>query len=79
MVLQVKLFATLRQFASGYDPHQGLALDVLPGTTVAQVIRELGLPPEDVTLILVDGVHRQPDYALQGHERVAFFPPIGGG
>jgi sulfur-carrier protein len=79
MPLQIRLFATLRRFAPGYDPHKGLALEISPGTTLAQVIQHLSLPPEDVTLILVDGVHQQPDFQLQGHERVAFFPPVGGG
>jgi len=79
MPLHIRLFATLRRFVSGYDPHQGLAWEIAPGTTVAQVIQHLGLPPEDVTLILVNGVHRQPDFHLQGDERVAFFPPVGGG
>ena len=79
MPLQVRLFATLRRFIPGYDPHQGLALEISPGTSVARIIQNLGLPPEDVTLILVNGVHQQPDYQLQGNERVAFFPPVGGG
>ncbi len=79
MPLQIRLFATLRRFVPGYDPHRGLVLDIAPGTPVARVIAELGLPPEEVTLILVDGVHRQPDFQLQNDERVAFFPPIGGG
>jgi sulfur-carrier protein len=79
MPLHVKLFATLRQFIPGYDPYQGLVLDLPAGTTPGQIIQQLNLPPEDVTLILVDGVQQQPEYRLQGHERVAFFPPIGGG
>jgi sulfur-carrier protein len=79
MPLQIRLFATLRRSIPGYDPHQGLALDISPGTAVTQVIQQLGLPPKDVTLILVNGVHRQPDFQLQGDERVAFFPPVGGG
>ena len=79
MPLKLRLFATLRQFVPGYDPHQGLALEIAPGTPLARVIQQLGLPAEDVTLILVNGVHRQPDFQLQGDERVAFFPPVGGG
>ncbi len=79
MPLQVMLFATLRRSIPGYDPHQGLALEISPGTTLAQVIQQLRLPPEDVTLILVNGVHQQRDFQLQGDERVAFFPPVGGG
>ena len=79
MPLQVRVFATLRRFIPGYDPHQGLVLEISPGTSVARIIQNLGLPSEDVTLILVNGVHQQPDYQLQGNERVAFFPPVGGG
>jgi sulfur-carrier protein len=79
MPLQVMLFATLRRFVPGYDPYQGLTLDIPPGAPLSQIIQHLGLPPEDVTLILVNGVHRQPDFQLLGDERVAFFPPVGGG
>jgi molybdopterin synthase sulfur carrier subunit len=79
MPLQIRLFATLRRFVPDYDPFQGLALDIPPGTPILHIIEKLGLPPEDVTLILVNGVHQQPDYQLQGDERLAFFPPVGGG
>jgi sulfur-carrier protein len=79
MPLQIRLFATLRRFVPGYDPYQGLALDIPSGTTVLHIIEKLGLPPADVTLILVNGVHQQPDYQLRGNERLAFFPPVGGG
>lgn len=79
MPLQIMLFATLRRFIPGYDPYQGLLLDISPGTALSQVIRQLNLPTEDITLILVNGVQQQPDYQLQGDERVAFFPPVGGG
>jgi sulfur-carrier protein len=79
MPLHIRIFATLRRFVPGYDPYQGLPLEIPPGTTAAWVIQHLGLPPEDVTLILVNGVHQQADFQLQGNERVAFFPPVGGG
>jgi sulfur-carrier protein len=79
MPLKIRLFATLRRFVPGYDPYQGLALDIPPGTTLLHLIEQLGLPPEDVTLILVNGVQQPPHYQLQGNERVAFFPPVGGG
>ncbi len=76
MPLTIMLFATLRRFVQGYDPYQGLTLDMPPGITIAQIIQQLGLPPEDVTLTLVDGVQQQPEYQLQGTERVAFFPRL---
>ena len=79
MALQVFLNATLRQYIPDYNPYQGISLEVQPGTTVAQVIARLGLPPVEVTLIMVDGRGQEADFPLQGHERLGLFPPIGGG
>ena len=79
MPLQVFLNASLRLYAPGYDPYQGVSLEVSTGTPVSRVIAEMGLPLEEVTLIMVDGVRRQPDYPLAGRERLGLFPPIGGG
>jgi sulfur carrier protein ThiS len=79
MPLQIFLNATLRQYAAGYDPYKGLSLAVPPGTAVSRVISQLGLPPQEVTLIMVDGRRREADFILQGNERLGLFPPIGGG
>jgi sulfur carrier protein ThiS len=79
MAIQVFLNATLRQYVPGYDPYKGIPWEVPPGTPVAQVIADLGLPPQEVTLIMVDGRRQEADFPLNGQERLALFPPIGGG
>ena len=79
MPLQIFLNATLRQYVPGYNPYQGISLEIPPGTTVAQVIARLGLPAQEVTLIMVDGRRQEADFVLQGNERLGLFPPIGGG
>jgi sulfur-carrier protein len=79
MPLQVFLNASLRPYVPGYNPYDGIALEVPPGTPVSRIISRLGLPPEEVTLIMVNGVRQQPDFPLQGGERLGLFPPIGGG
>jgi molybdopterin synthase sulfur carrier subunit len=79
MALQVFLNATLRQYAPGYNPVEGLSLEVPAGTTMAQVLSILKIPAAEVALLLVDGRHRKLDFVLQGHERLGLFPPIGGG
>jgi len=79
MPIQVFLNASLRRFAPDYNPYQGLALEVQPGAPVSRVISLLNLPPEEVTLIMVNGVRQGPDFPLQGDERLGLFPPIGGG
>jgi molybdopterin synthase sulfur carrier subunit len=79
MAVRVFLNATLRQYVPGYDPYKGISLEVAPDTPVARVIETLGLPPKEITLIMVDGRCREADFPLQGQERLALFPPIGGG
>ncbi len=79
MPLQVFLNATLRLYVPGYNPYVGLTREVPPGIPVSHLISQLGLPPEEVTLIMINGVRQQPDFPLQGDERVGLFPPIGGG
>jgi sulfur-carrier protein len=79
MPLQIFLNATLRRFYPNYDPYQGIYLEVPSSTTVASVIATLDLPPQEITLIMVNGRHQKPDFVLEGDERLAFFPPIGGG
>jgi sulfur carrier protein ThiS len=69
----------LRQYVPGYDPYRGISLEAPPGASCAQVIHRLGLPPREVTLIMVDGRRREADFILQGNERLGLFPPIGGG
>ncbi len=79
MPLQIFLNATLRQYVPDYNPYQGLSLEIAPGTAVSRVIAQLGLPPREVTLIMVDGRRQEEDFVLQGNERLGLFPPIGGG
>lgn len=77
--MQIFLNATLRRRFPGYDPHLGISLEVPAGTAVAQVIARLGLPTSEITLIMVDGRRQEADFFLRGNERLALFPPIGGG
>ncbi len=79
MPLQVFLNATLRGYVPGYDPYQGISLDISPGTPVFRIISRLGLPAAEVTLIMVNGRRQDADFPLEGDERLALFPPIGGG
>lgn len=79
MALKVLLAATLRKHIPGYDSGTGHSLEVPPGTTVRMVAERLEIPLDEVRIIMVDGVGSSWDTALKGDERVAFFPPVGGG
>lgn len=79
MALKIMLAATLRRYVPGYDGAVGLDMDVDTGTTVRDVARKLSIPEDEVKLIMVDGVGKKWETPLEGNERVAFFPPVGGG
>jgi molybdopterin synthase sulfur carrier subunit len=79
MALLVLLNATLRRHWPDYNAGVGISLEVQAGTTVAQILPRLGVPAKEVALLMVDGRRRDLDFELEGNERVALFPPIGGG
>jgi sulfur-carrier protein len=79
MPLTVLLAATLRKYAPGYDAGTGYAMQIEDETSVRDVAKRLLIPEQEVKLIMVNGVHADWDTALKGDERVAYFPPVGGG
>ena len=79
MPLTVLLAATLRKYIAGYDAATGCAIAVAQGTSVREVAERLFIPEQEVKLIMVDGVHAEWQTVLTGNERLALFPPVGGG
>ncbi len=79
MALKVFLAATLRRFVSGYDAGMGIAVDMTPGSCVRDVATRLGIPEDEVRVIMVNGVATRWDARLGADDRVAFFPAVGGG
>ena len=73
--ISIKLFATL----SIYTPASADKYPVLPGTTVRNLFKELGVPENDAKLIFINGVKGDLTSSLHGGERVGIFPPVGGG
>jgi molybdopterin converting factor small subunit len=79
MALTVLLAATLRKYITGYDAAGGHALEINQGTSVREVARILAIPEPEVKLIMVNGAHAEWETVLMGEERLALFPPVGGG
>jgi sulfur-carrier protein len=73
--ISIRLFATLNR----YTPDTPDNYPVRPGTTVRDLMEQLGVPVTEVKLIFVDGVKGDLASALNGAERVGIFPPVGGG
>jgi molybdopterin synthase sulfur carrier subunit len=79
MAIQLLLAATLRTCVADYDSLKGYQVEVTRGTTVRRLVRQLALPEADIKLIMVNGIVARLDTVLEGDERVALFPPVGGG
>lgn len=81
MNIDVKVFARLRELL---DPKpelgEAISVEINEGDTIMKVIHELGLPQDDVTIIMVDGNHQTLDYRLQKDDKkISLFPASGGG
>jgi molybdopterin converting factor small subunit len=72
--ITIKLFAMLRE--GRFDAKTG---EFSAGTTVCEIIQQLGIPEKEVTLIFINGRHGQPNTQLMDGDTVALFPPVGGG
>jgi sulfur carrier protein ThiS len=79
MPLRLMLAATLRKYLPGYDGETGYEVSVEPESTVRDLCRKLAIPEKEVKLIMIEGIAAGLDSVLTGNERVALFPPIGGG
>jgi len=75
MNIVIKCFATLSRFA----PAEAEAFSVAPGETVADVVARLGIPPDELKLVFVNGAHAPLATPLADGDRVGLFPAVGGG
>lgn len=79
MTVDIALFAYLSEFQpDGRGGRSPRPFDLSSGTTIAQVIVDLGLPDEP-RVVFVNGQHASEDAELHEGDRLAIFPPVAGG
>lgn len=79
MQIQVKLFATYRDYLPP-DCTRGVQdMEVQEGETAVFILDQLGVPTDAESVILVNGRSPQPDQPLQEGDVVCAFPAIAGG
>ncbi len=79
MAISVKLSSALRPYVPGYDPLSGLQVDPAPELSVLGLIASLGIPPEEVKIVMLNGKAAAKDSLLKDGDRVGLFPAVGGG
>jgi molybdopterin converting factor small subunit len=79
MLIEVKLYATLRRYAAETPSGQPCMVELTEGATLQELVDRLGIPPEETRVVFVNGRAQEMDYTLQPGDQVGIFPPIGGG
>ena len=77
--VECRLYAALRRYAPDHGLGEAMELELNEGTTLAELYELLEVPPDEVKRAFVSGISRDPSHALSNGDRVALFPPIGGG
>jgi len=79
MRIEVAVFATLRRYMPELGLGETKTLEVEPGTTMAEVVDMLGLPKDEVQIVVRNHRHADLSDAVTEGDRIAFVPAIGGG
>jgi molybdopterin converting factor small subunit len=74
MILEVRCFAVLAQHAP-----PGNRIETPYETSADRLMQILGINPEDVKLIFINGIHKDSGTILNDNDRIAFIPAVGGG
>ncbi len=79
MKVEVHLFATLGAYLPPGAAGDSVTLDLPDGTTVAEVIRSLGIPSPPECLTVANGRDVPSEYRLVDGDVLSLFPPLAGG
>ncbi len=80
MRVEVRLFATLAKYGRGATAGTAVSMNVRAGATLADLLKKLAIPPEEIHLAMIDGrVIQDREIRLREGARIGFFPPVGGG
>jgi sulfur carrier protein len=79
MEIEVKLFATLRDFLPEGSSRFSCRMEIDGKTRVLDILLKLKIPEEMPKIILVNGVHGKKDQVLNDGDVLSVFPPVAGG
>lgn len=74
MAMTIKLFATFRKGRFDVARREYPA-----GATLARIVAELGIPLEEIGVLLVGGRHADLEQIPAAGETISIFPLLGGG
>lgn len=78
ITVDLRLFGDFRKFVDS-ELGKGYSLEVDDCSTIRSVVVSVGIPMDEVKIILVNGRSKEIDYVLSDGDRLALFPPVAGG
>jgi sulfur-carrier protein len=79
MEIEVKLFATLRDYLPKGSSRFSCKVEVDGSTRVQDILSRLKIPEEIPKIILINGVHGKKEQILKDGDVLSIFPPVAGG
>lgn len=79
MEIEVKLFATLRDYLPKGSGRFSCKMEIDGQTRVDEILKRLNIPEEIPKIILVNGIHAKKEQTLKEGDVVSIFPPVAGG
>ena len=79
MEIEVKLFATLRDYLPKGSGRFSCWVEIDGHTRVQDILTKLNIPEEMPKIILINGVHGKKDQVLKEGDVLSIFPPVAGG
>jgi molybdopterin converting factor small subunit len=77
--IEVRLFATLAAYLPDESDGRSATLGVADGSTVADVVRLLGIPADMPFITMIDGRDAALERPLGDGDVLSLFPPLAGG
>lgn len=76
-MIQLKLYANLVQYSKSRK--RELEIPWSDDITIEKILNDEGISIKIVKIIMVNGRRQDTDFILKDGDRVAVFPPVGGG
>lgn len=79
MEIEVKLFATLREYLPKGSGRFSCKMEMDDQARVQDILSRLNLPEDLPKIILINGIHAKKDQRLKEGDVLSIFPPVAGG
>jgi molybdopterin synthase sulfur carrier subunit len=79
MRVEVRVFATLRRYLPELGIGEAKVVQIESGTTLGQIMNDLGLPEKEVKIIMRNNLQADRDDLAYDGDRVTYIPAIAGG